>query len=184
LPKKSKPCKLGTGYVEWIHDHLISGLYPDVDPVSEKEYRSVELLQSALARPFASAGEQDAYPSLIEKAAALFHSLISNHPFTNGNKRVAVVAVDAFLLGNGYTLALDNEQMYELARTTASYRERGITHEQSFQEIRETLQRFSVPLALFYREQKKHSGLSGFYKTMITIRKSVRQHPCNRLIPV
>lgn len=186
MPPRSKlpPCKLGTEYVEWIHDHLISSLYPDVDPVSEDEYRNVQLLESALARPFHSAGTQDAYPSIIEKATALFHSLISNHPFANGNKRVAVVAVDAFLLGNGYTLALDNEQMYELAKKTASYRQRGVTHEHSFHEIKDTLEEFAVPLALFYREQKKHSGLSGFYKAMIRIRKSVRQHPHNKLIPL
>jgi death on curing protein len=64
---------------------------------------------------------QDFYPTVIDKAAALFHSLIANHPYQNGNKRTAVVAVDAFLIGNGHSLALDNKAMYELATQTASY---------------------------------------------------------------
>ena len=42
-------------------------------------------IESALGRPFHSADGQDVYPTIIEKAAALFHSLIANHPFHNGN---------------------------------------------------------------------------------------------------
>jgi death-on-curing family protein len=183
LPKRSNPpCKLGTAYVEWIHDHLIGTLWPEIDPVSKNEYRSVELLESALARPFHSAGGQDAYPSVIDQATALLHSLIANHPFQNGNKRTAVLAVDAFLLGNGYTLALDNDKMYELAQKTASYKQRGLTHEESFQEIKDTLTKFAVPLSIFYREQRKHTNLSKFYTAMIAIRRSVRSNPYNELI--
>ena len=69
--------------------------------------------------PFQSAGGQEIYPTVVAKAAALFHSLISNHAFHNGNKRTAVLAMDTFLIGNGYSLALDNDPMYELARDTA-----------------------------------------------------------------
>jgi death-on-curing protein len=140
-------------------------------------------LESALARPFHSAGGQDAYPTVIDKATALFHSMIANHPFHNGNKRTAVLAVDAFLLGNGYTLTLDNDKMYELANNTASYKQRGITHEKSFQEIKDALAKSAVPLSLFYREQKKDRKMSKYYKTMITIRRSVRRSPDNEVIP-
>jgi death-on-curing family protein len=163
-----------------VHDDLIGTIWPDIDPVSAKEYRNLDMLNSALARPFYSAGEQDAYPSIIEKATALFHSMISNHPFQNGNKRTAVIAVDAFLLGNGYTVALDNDKMYDIAKKTASYRERGLTHQQSFDEIRDVLLRFSVPLDKFYRAQKKDRTLSGYYKAQISIRRSVRGN--NRLL--
>jgi death-on-curing protein len=50
------------------------------------------LLESAVLRPQTAIGELDAYPSVHEKAAALMHSLIRNHPFVDGNKRTAVVA--------------------------------------------------------------------------------------------
>jgi death on curing protein len=90
-------------------------MWPDIVPVSAREYRSRELLESALGRPFHSIDGQDVYPTIVEKAAALSHSMIANHPSQNGNKRTAVVSVDAFLVANGYNLALGNSAMYELA---------------------------------------------------------------------
>lgn len=64
--------------------------------------RERNLLESAVARPQASAFGQDAYPTPIEKAAALMHSLTLNHPFVDGNKRTAIVAVILMLQRNGY----------------------------------------------------------------------------------
>lgn len=58
------------------------------------------VLVSAVAQREASWGEQ-LYPDLASKAAALGHSLIQNHPFVNGNKRVGHAATEAFLLLNG-----------------------------------------------------------------------------------
>jgi death-on-curing protein len=60
------------------------------------------MLESAVSRPMASAFGEDAYPTTIEKAAALLHSLILNHPFVDGNKRTATVAVVYFLEQNGF----------------------------------------------------------------------------------
>jgi death-on-curing protein len=57
----------------------------------EPALRDHHVLESAAARPMASAFGEDAYPTLLEKAAALFHSLVLNHPFVDGNKRTAVV---------------------------------------------------------------------------------------------
>ncbi len=56
------------------------------------------LLESAVLRPQTTIGGLDAYPSVHEKAAALIHSLIRNHPFVDGNKRTAVVATFTFYL--------------------------------------------------------------------------------------
>lgn len=62
--------------------------------------RDRTVLESAVARPQASAFGQDAYPTIYEKAAALLHSLILNHPFVDGNKRSGTVALVAFLQQN------------------------------------------------------------------------------------
>jgi death-on-curing protein len=78
------------------------------------------LLQSALARPQASAFESDAYPSLEEKAAALLHSLALNHALVDGNKRLALAATIAFLGINGVRLTLTNDEAYELVMTVAT----------------------------------------------------------------
>ena len=61
-------------------------------------------LESAVAQPEASFGGEDLYPSLASKAAALGHSLIQNHPFVDGNKRVGHAAMEVFLLLNGYEI--------------------------------------------------------------------------------
>lgn len=68
-------------------------------PVGVRDYG---LLESALYRP-----QTGHYADLAEMAAALFESLIMNHPFVDGNKRVAFFATDVFLRLNGYKLQVD-----------------------------------------------------------------------------
>ncbi len=63
--------------------------------------RDRALLESAVARPASSAFGEDAYPTTLDKAAALLHSLVLNHPFVDGNKRTATVAMIYFLERNG-----------------------------------------------------------------------------------
>ncbi len=69
--------------------------------------RDKGLAESALAQPLAAFGGQDLYPSLIEKAAALCYSLVSNHPFVDGNKRIGHGAMETFLVINGFAFAAD-----------------------------------------------------------------------------
>ena len=57
-------------------------------------------LEAAVARPAATFGGEDLYPDLAAKAAALMHSLALNHPFVDGNKRVAATAAEFFLIAN------------------------------------------------------------------------------------
>jgi death-on-curing protein len=63
--------------------------------------RDRNLLESAAARPQVSVFGEDAYPTIAEKAAALLHSLVLNHPFVDGNKRTATVTTYHFLRRNG-----------------------------------------------------------------------------------
>ena len=78
------------------------------------------LLQSALARPAASFSGQDLYVSIPAKAAALMHSLVSNHAFVDGNRRVAIAAAELFLLANGYRLTADDRALEELTLAAAA----------------------------------------------------------------
>lgn len=73
------------------------------------------LLESAVMRPQQSVLGQDAYPDLHTKAAALMHSLIRNHPFTDGNKRTGVIATGVFLMLNGWMLKLEQGELVALA---------------------------------------------------------------------
>jgi death on curing protein len=76
-------------------------------------------LDSALGRPQATFDGEDLYATLAEKAAALFHSLISNHPFVDGNKRVAAISAELFLLVNGLELAASDGDLEELVVSSA-----------------------------------------------------------------
>jgi len=82
--------------------------------------RDAGLLDSALARPQASAFGADAYETLEEKAAALLHSLARNHALVDGNKRLALAGLIAFLGVNGRRLTLTNDQAYDLIVAVAS----------------------------------------------------------------
>lgn len=63
--------------------------------------RDAELLESAVLRPRQTFSSVELYPDLPSKAAALFESLVCNHPFVDGNKRTAVAIVETFLDVNG-----------------------------------------------------------------------------------
>jgi death-on-curing protein len=58
--------------------------------------RDLGLAESALAQPHMSFGGVDLYPTLTEKAAALCFSLVMNHPFVDGNKRIGHAAMETF----------------------------------------------------------------------------------------
>jgi death-on-curing protein len=81
--------------------------------------RDVGLLESALARPRATAFGSDAYPDLDAKAAALLHSLARNHALVDGNKRLALAGVISFYGVNGRRLTLTNDEAYDLVMAVA-----------------------------------------------------------------
>ena len=70
----------------------------------------VGALESAVARPAMTFAGEDLYPDLAAKAAALMHSIIMNHPFADGNKRVGIMAAELFIeLNDARLLAGDDE---------------------------------------------------------------------------
>ena len=83
--------------------------------------RDMGLLGSAAARPQTTAFGEDAYPDLWTKSAALLQSVLKNHAFIDGNKRLGWLATAVFLELNGQTpLNLPNEVVYELVYTVAA----------------------------------------------------------------
>ena len=81
--------------------------------------RDLGALDSALAQPKATFGGVDLYPTLVEKAASLCFSLVRNHPFVDGNKRVGHAAMETFLILNGAAIeaSVDDQEhlMLDLA---------------------------------------------------------------------
>lgn len=86
------------------------------------ELRDAGLLEAALARPRTTVFGEDAYPSLHEKAAALLHSIVTNHPLVDGNKRLGFACTAIFLRINGASLALDEGSAYDLVVAIADGR--------------------------------------------------------------
>jgi death on curing protein len=95
---------LTLGEVLDLHDRLLgsSGGAPGL--------RHLPSLESALALPRQTFGGADLYPELPEKASVLAFSLIQNHPFVDGNKRIGHAAMEAFLLLNDHELVASVEE--------------------------------------------------------------------------
>ena len=66
--------------------------------------RDIGLLESAVAQPRMTFGGEDLYSTLVEKASALCFSVVKNHPFVDGNKRVGHAIMETFLVLNGYEI--------------------------------------------------------------------------------
>jgi death-on-curing protein len=96
---------LSAQQVLFIHARLIA------ENGGETGMFSLGLLESAVARPRATFDGVDLHPDPFDKAAALMESLAVNHPFMDGNKRVAIAAASLFLLRNGYRVVADSAEL-------------------------------------------------------------------------
>lgn len=76
-------------------------------------------LEAAAARPQMTFGGEDLYPELSDKAAALLHSLVLNHPFIDGNKRAGAMAAELFLLINAAELRASDAELIAITLQTA-----------------------------------------------------------------
>ena len=74
--------------------------------------RDMRGLDSALKRPYATFGKKELYPTPIEKAAAIIESIIINHPFLDGNKRLGYVLMRLLLLEQHYDIIASNSEKY------------------------------------------------------------------------
>lgn len=82
--------------------------------------RDEGLLDSALNSPFQSFAGEELYPSIQSKAARLGFSIIKNHPFLDGNKRIGILAMMVFLDINGIEISCSDEDIIDLGLGVAS----------------------------------------------------------------
>jgi death-on-curing family protein len=85
------------------------------EPIPEFETRYPHVLESCIATPFQKFARRNLYLGMAGKGAALFYLLIKNHPFQNGNKRLAVTSLLVFLYKNNKWLETDGKELYNLA---------------------------------------------------------------------
>ncbi len=91
------------------------------DDLDDAPLRDPSGLEAAVARPQQTVGGEDAYPTLYDKAAALWTSIDGHQPFLEGNKRTAFTATRVFFALNAHTLLLSDSEVYEVAMRVARH---------------------------------------------------------------
>jgi death-on-curing family protein len=82
------------------------------EPIPDFSTRPPNILESCLAAPFQTFEGRFLYPSFITRASMLFYLMIKNHPFENGNKRIAMTTLFTFLYANKRWLKVDVQGLY------------------------------------------------------------------------
>ena len=82
------------------------------EPIPDFSTRFPNVLESCVLTPFQSFSGKALYPTLIARAGILFYFMIKNHPFQNGNKRIAITTLLMFLFNNGKWLKADNQELF------------------------------------------------------------------------
>lgn len=98
--------------VEYIAFRLAQEILAFNEPIPDFATRFPNILESCLSAPFAGFERRSIYPSLINKASALFYLLVKNHPFQNGNKRIAITTLFVFLYKNKKWIKVDTQELY------------------------------------------------------------------------
>ncbi|MBL7158443.1 MAG: type II toxin-antitoxin system death-on-curing family toxin [Candidatus Omnitrophica bacterium] len=98
--------------VEYIAFKLAQEILSFNEPIPDFSTRFPNILESCLANPFQTFSGKSLYPSLIAKASVLFYLMIKNHPFQNGNKRIAMTTLFVFLHKNGKWINVDAKEFY------------------------------------------------------------------------
>ena len=98
--------------IEYIAFKLTRERFSFNEPIPDFSTRFPNALESCLAVPFQKFSGKSLYQGLISKAGILFYLLIKNHPFQNGNKRIAMTTLFVFLYRNGKWLSVDTQELY------------------------------------------------------------------------
>lgn len=105
--------------VEYIAFRLAKQLMSWNEPIPDFQSRFPNILESCIVTPFQSFANKNLYQGLQAKAAILFYLMIKNHPFQNGNKRIAMTTLFYFLFKNNRWLRVDNTELYNFAKWVA-----------------------------------------------------------------
>jgi len=111
--------KISVADVEYVAFRLAEELLSWTEPIPPFETRYPHKLESCLLTPFQTYDRKSLYPTIERKAAALFYFMVKNHPFENGNKRIALTTLLVFLLRNNRWLKVGNLVLYQIAVDTA-----------------------------------------------------------------
>jgi prophage maintenance system killer protein len=122
--------------VEHIAFCLAKELLGFDEPIPYFTTRFPNILESCLLTPFQKFGGKHLYPALVSKAAILFYLMVKNHPFQNGNKRIAITTMLLFLNDNGKWFNTDIQEFYNftvwVAASPADFKEQAVSSIEQF----------------------------------------------------
>ena len=122
--------------VEYIAFRLAKEHLSFNEPIPDFSTRFPNILESCVVIPFQRFSDKALYPSLVAKASILFYLMIKNHPFQNGNKRIAIVTLLVFLLGNNKWIRVDTQGLYNftvwIAQSPAALKDQVVDAIQKF----------------------------------------------------
>lgn len=105
--------------IEYVAYGVAKKLMEWDEPIPDFGTRFPNILESCLGQPFIIFSKKHLYAGLTGKAAILFYLMVKNHPFGNGNKRIAIATLLYMLFKNGKWLRLSNEALYTFALDVA-----------------------------------------------------------------
>lgn len=116
--------------VEYIAFRLAQEVLSFNEPIPDFSTRFANILESCLAIPFQTFLGKLPYPGFISKASILFYLMIKNHPFQNGNKRIAMTTLFVFLHKNSKWIKVDTQELYNftmwIAKSPATAKEEAV----------------------------------------------------------
>ena len=98
--------------VEYIAFRLARKKMSFNEPIPDFSTRFPNMLESCIFAPFSKFGKKFLYKGLIGKASILFYLMVKNHPFQNGNKRIAMTTLFVFLYKNDKWIDVDTKELY------------------------------------------------------------------------
>ena len=106
--------------IEYLAFRLAKEIMDFNEPIPDFSTRFPNILESCLGTPLQGFARRSLYHGLSSKAAILFYLMIKNHPFQNGNKRIAMTTLFVLLYKNKKWLEVDNQELYNFATWVAS----------------------------------------------------------------
>ncbi len=105
--------------VEYVAHRLARETMAWSEPIPDFSTRYTNTLERCIEQPYQSFGGKNLYRGFIKKASILFYLMIKNHPFQNGNKRIAMATLLYFLYKNKKWIKVDNQELYNFAKWVA-----------------------------------------------------------------
>lgn len=118
--RQSKTVWIDLPEFEFLCFNLARQLYGRFEPIPDFVTRYIGVLESCIKTPQQTFGSKLLYPTLLDQAAILFYLLIKNHPFQNGNKRIALTTLLVFLALNKKWLSVESRSLYLIAIAVAN----------------------------------------------------------------